>query len=169
MVDHTDTLLTIAEVAAAFAGFGALATIFSRRSDASVGPQQFIRLSNIVGSAIFLVVAGFLPILILGFPAAEPFAWQLASGLILLLDWVYAAIAVRAARMISASTTSDSPTERVAVYGLEALIQVLLAMGALGFLGSLTAPVYLVCLALALVQIGVQFMVLVWRFSPHLR
>lgn len=80
-----DTLLSIAEIGAAFAGFSGLAGVIGRRSEGS-DQLDFERLRSVVLASLVVVVASLLPIVFLRFELTDVIAWRLASGLALGLN-----------------------------------------------------------------------------------
>ena len=56
MLDESDALLTIAEVAATFAGFAALVTLFGRRRVAASALHDLLRLRLVIGASVITVV-----------------------------------------------------------------------------------------------------------------
>ena len=73
-----EVLLTFAEVAAAFAGFSAVAGIFGERSK-EIAQQDAERLRAVILNSILVLVAAFSPLLISRYGFEEARVWWLAS------------------------------------------------------------------------------------------
>ena len=80
-----DILLSIAEIAAAFAGFAALAGVIGRRSTTSE-QLDFARLKSVVFASLLVVLASLVPIVLARFELNEIVAWRIASGLAFALN-----------------------------------------------------------------------------------
>jgi len=80
-----DTVVSIAEIAVAFAGFGGLAGVVGRR-----GPEteqvDFTHLGSVVLARLVVVVASLLPMVFSRFELVEIITWRLASGLALVVN-----------------------------------------------------------------------------------
>lgn len=71
MLESTDTLLTIAEIAVAFAGFAGIASVLAR-SHPSIDPRvNALRLHNMVDIGLGIVVLALAPILLADFLSAR--------------------------------------------------------------------------------------------------
>ena len=76
----TDTLLSLAEISAAFAGFAALVSALKRSSDrAGEAIHDLLRLRLVISSAVAGVVAALLPVGLAGFGIDGSLLWRLAA------------------------------------------------------------------------------------------
>ena len=83
----TDTLLSLAEISAAFAGFAALVSALKRSSDrAGEAIHDLLRLRLVISSAVAGVVAALLPVGLAGFGIDSSLLWRLAAGAFLVCD-----------------------------------------------------------------------------------
>jgi hypothetical protein len=83
----TDTLLSLAEISAAFAGFAALVSALKRNSDhAGEAIHDLLRLRLVISSAVAGVVAALLPVGLAGFGIDSSLLWRLAAGAFLVCD-----------------------------------------------------------------------------------
>ena len=160
MNDDFGTLLTIAEIAAAFAGFAAIVSALSRRVNDGQRKLQFARLITIVSSSLHVIFGALLPIIFARFGIGEDASWRAASASYLVINWVLIVILVRVFRPLGLRATDDPGAKFV--YPAEAIFQGLLLLGTLGFLGALLPGAYLVALALGLAQIAVTFVLIIW-------
>jgi hypothetical protein len=87
MDSDIDVLLSIAEIAVAFSGFAALASVIGRRSS-EAALHGFERLKTVVSVSLLVVVAALIPIVPFRFELSEASAWQVSSIVALLLNWL---------------------------------------------------------------------------------
>jgi hypothetical protein len=83
----TETLLALAEICAAFAGFAALVSVLRRRSDQfAEAIHDLLRLRLVISSAVAGVVAALLPVGIAGFGIDSALLWRLSAAAFLVFD-----------------------------------------------------------------------------------
>jgi hypothetical protein len=83
----TETLLSLAEICAAFAGFAALVSALRRSSDEVGGAiHDLLRLRLVISSAVAGVVAALLPVGLAGFGVETSLLWRLAAAAFLVFD-----------------------------------------------------------------------------------
>lgn len=87
MLEQSDALLTIAEVAATFAGFAALVTLFGRRRVAASAVHDLLRLRLVIGTSVVAVVAALLPTALAGYGLDAAIVWRVAASTFLLLTF----------------------------------------------------------------------------------
>jgi hypothetical protein len=154
MDSDRDVLLSIAEIAAAFAGFAALAGVIGRRS-AESEERDFERLRSVVLASLVVVVALLVPIVLLRFGLSGFVAWRLASGLALALNILGMVQVFRGG--------TYTPTG----YTLEAIMDVALMANLLALFPENMAALYLAFLVLLLCQAVVAFLgLLASLFGP---
>ena len=90
MVD-SDSLMTIAEIAATFAGFAALVSVLGRRARSGRAIHDLLRLRLVIATSLIVVVASLVPSALARFDMATERIWQVAAGVFLLL--IYAEVA----------------------------------------------------------------------------
>jgi hypothetical protein len=97
-VDHSDTLLTIAELGIALAGFATLATAIARRQD---GQTPALGLSLILMLEVALRNVGFavLPLPFLASFSSDPNLWRVGSGLYVVTVWAHGYFRLRSGSM----------------------------------------------------------------------
>lgn len=84
---NTETLLSLAEIFAAFAGFAALVSVLRRRSDRQADAvHDLLRLRLVISSSVSGVAAALIPIGIAGYGIETDMAWRLAAGAFLVFD-----------------------------------------------------------------------------------
>jgi hypothetical protein len=87
-VDHSGTLLTIAELGIALAGFATLATAIARRQDGQ-SPVLGPRLIQMLEVALRNVAFAVLPLPFLAWFSSDPTLWRACSGLYLGTVWAH--------------------------------------------------------------------------------
>ncbi len=85
MLDESDALLTIAEVAATFAGFAALVTLFGRRRVAASALHDLLRLRLVIGASVITVVAALIPVAVAGYGLSADIVWRGVAAVFLVL------------------------------------------------------------------------------------
>ena len=83
-VEHRDTLLTIAELAVALAGFASLISVIARRQDDASRAGDSIRLQLMLEVAFRNAAFALLPLLFLQLVPSDPIVWRISSGLYIL-------------------------------------------------------------------------------------
>jgi hypothetical protein len=87
MLEYHDSLLSLAEIAAAFAGFAALVSVIPRGPDRTATPaHDLLRLRLVISSGVAGVAAALLPVGLAGFVTQAPLVWRLSAIAFLVLD-----------------------------------------------------------------------------------
>ena len=87
MLASQDVLLSLAEIAAAFAGFAALVSVIPRGPDRTETPaHDLLRLRLIISSGVTGVVTALLPLGLSGFGVEGEVVWRLSAVVFLILD-----------------------------------------------------------------------------------
>lgn len=148
MLAQQDALALIAEIAAAIAGFAALAGVFADRGDSAA--QAFARLRVVVSSGLLLLLSAVGPIVVSEFGLSAGTTWRICS---------LAAFGVNAFifyQGISRSAEIGVPLRDSSAFAVfwptEAICQISLLCIILNVLPSMAAPLYLAFLYAALVQ-----------------
>lgn len=86
MLENTETLLSLAEVAAAFAGFAALVSVLPRGLDRASAPgHDLLRLRLVISSGVAGVAAALIPIGLSGYGDTD-LVWRLSAVAFLVFD-----------------------------------------------------------------------------------
>jgi len=86
MLDNTDTLLALAEVAAAFAGFAALVSVIPRGLGRTSAPaHDLLRLRLVISSGVAGVAAALIPVGLAGYVESD-LVWRLSAMAFLVLN-----------------------------------------------------------------------------------
>jgi hypothetical protein len=151
-VEHSDTLLTIAEIAVALAGFASLVSIIGRRQNDASSAADSIRLQMMLEVAFRNAAFALLPLPFLQLAPSDPIVWRISSGLYIVATVAYFLLRMR---------PSDRTGERWHVVSLRILISisVIAALAnVLGLGGSNAFSLYLANLLLGLTAAGVTFL-----------
>lgn len=85
-VPNTETLLALAEICAAFAGFAALVTVLRRSDQASEAVHDLLRLRLVISGSVAGVAAALIPVGLAGYGLEIDLAWRLAAVIFLIFD-----------------------------------------------------------------------------------
>ena len=157
MLENTDTLLALAEIAAAFAGFAALVSVIRRDAgQASEAVHDLLRLRLVIAGSVAGVAAALVPVGLAGYGIDSALNWRLSALIFLVIDYGIILSFVRAYQPVRGSF----PPDRFAVSlvtSLEALEQLsLLAIVAAIPVGN-AAALYVTALIANICQAGLIF------------
>jgi hypothetical protein len=157
MLENTDTLLSLAEIAAAFAGFAALVSVIRRkREDPSEAIHDILRLRLIISSSVVGVAAALTPVGLAGYGIPQTLVWRLSSLIFLILSYGIILSFVRAYRPVE----GEFPPDRLAVgvaSSIEALEQASLFVVLLGLPFGNQGALYVTALIGNICQAGFIF------------
>jgi len=87
MLENTDTLLTLAEIAAAFAGFAALVSVIRKGSNQPADAvHDLLRLQLVIGTSVAGVAAALIPVGLAGYGLGAGLTYRLAALIFLIFD-----------------------------------------------------------------------------------
>jgi hypothetical protein len=158
MMEETETLLALAEIAAAFAGFAALVSVLRRRDDRLAEVvHDLLRLRLVISSGVAGVAAALIPVSLAGFGLDTEIAWRAAALAFLLFDNGIIVSFLRAYKPVEGAFDPD----RFAVWvasGLELVEQLSLVVVFLGLAGDRAGSLYVTALVANICQAGFIFM-----------
>ncbi len=109
---NTETLLALAEICAAFAGFAALVSVLRRGSDRLPDAvHDLLRLRLVISSSVAGVAAALIPVGIAGYGIDPGLSWRIAAFVFLICDGGIIASFVRAYQPVQ----GDFEPDRLAV------------------------------------------------------
>ena len=162
---EADTLLTIAQVAAAFAGFSGLIAVLAQERVRVPRAIAAAWLRRMVEFALMVLAFSIIPIVVARFDVSPLPAWRLLS---LAFALVWGAGAWSAARRVRAMRAAGGSVGRGLGWMMTAAncapLAVLVA-NALGAFDAQSGAVYLACLAFGLLLAGVLFLRLLRAFT----
>lgn len=86
MLKDPDTLLAIASLAGAFAGFAALVSVFGGRSAVGQTLHDLLRLRLVTTISVLVIAASLVPVAVANFPIDPNVGWRLCSVVFLVLS-----------------------------------------------------------------------------------
>ena len=112
MLENTDALLSLAEIAAAFAGFAALVSVIQRkRRDPAETTHDILRLRLIIASSVLGVTGALIPVGLAGYGVSPEMVWRMSSLIFLVLSYGIILSFVRSYKPVRGSF----PPDRLAV------------------------------------------------------
>jgi hypothetical protein len=167
MLENTDALLSLAEIAAAFAGFAALVSVIRRRTDQpGEEAHDILRLRLIISSGVVGVAAALIPVGLAGYGLETGIVWRLSSLLFMGMGYgiIYSFISAYQ------PVRGDFPPDRLAVVvstSIEVLEQGSLLVVLLGIPIGNPAALYVTALIGNICQAGFIFVRFVGSAFAH--
>ncbi len=157
MLENTDTLLSLAEIAAAFAGFAALVSVIRRKKgDPEEAVHDVLRLRLVISSSVVGVAAALVPVGLAGYGLAVSSVWRVSSMAFLVMSYGIILSFVTAYKPVR----GDFPPDRLAVAvatSLEVVEQISLFVVLLGLSLGNPAALYVTALIANICQAGFVF------------
>jgi hypothetical protein len=166
MLEDTDTLLALAEIAAAFAGFAALVSVLRGSGDRTDIVHDLLRLRLVISSSVAGVVAALVPVGLAGYGLEPDLTWRLAALLFLAFDDGIIVSFLRAYRPVQGSFPPDRLAVAV-VTSLELLEQASLVAIVLGLTVDDSSALFVTALIANLCQAGFVFVRFVGSAFKH--
>lgn len=167
---QADVLLTIAEVAVAFAGFASLLGLLGQRSSRDDPRVLGARMRAMIFFSLGAVAFAMLPLILASYGLTEATVWR--TGSVLLLA-AFIGIAWWVARMMPALRRSVGQRQRlVRFYAVVLIVSIgvgicVALLNSLGLLSTLAAAIYLTALGIMLFLAGFAFLLIVFSFLPR--
>jgi hypothetical protein len=156
-VFDTDILLTIAEIAVAFAGFASIAGALGNRYSNLDPRVNSLRLYNMVDIALTVVVISLVPIFFSQVIGSERILWMVSSGLSLIVGGsAFIRISNRAKPMSELEGYQKKGAQKVRVAAVIGLLGLLI--GTTGLAAQYAYAIYLGSLLLVLLASGMLFL-----------
>ncbi len=150
-MEHSDTLLTIAELAVALAGFASLVSVIGRRQSNISHAVDSIRLRMMLEVAFRNAAFALLPLPFLQLAPSDPIVWRISSGLYVVVTVAYFFLRMR---------PNDRPRAWLSV-SMGILLSITVIVGSanvLGLGGSNAFSLYLANLLLGLAAASLSFL-----------
>jgi hypothetical protein len=167
MLETTDTLLAMAEIAAAFAGFAALVSVIRRAANQPADAvHDLLRLRLVISSSVAGVAGALVPVGLAGYGLDVELTWRLAAFILLVFDNGIIASFLGSYRPVRGTFPPDRLA--VVVVGiLEVLEQVSLIAVILGLPIGNAPALYVTALIANLCQAGFIFVRFVGSAFRH--
>lgn len=165
-IDATGTLLSLAEISAAFAGFAALVSVLKERGDRADALHGILRLRIVTSTSVVVIAASLVPIGLASFNLDDRVVWSVSAALLLALNY-----GVIFSFLKSYKPVQDRfPPDRTAVGivgALEFLDQLALVLILANVWPALDFPLYLAALIVNICQAAFVFLRFVGsEFTP---
>lgn len=167
MLENTDTLLALAEIAAAFAGFAALVSVIRRGANQPAdAAHDLLRLRLVIGGSVAGVAAALFPVGLVGYGLDPSLGWRIAALLFLIFDNGILLSFTAAYRPVRGTFPPDRLAVAV-VLCLEVIEQVSLAVVLLGVAPGNAPALYVTALIANICQAGFIFVRFVGSAFGH--
>jgi hypothetical protein len=167
MLENTDTLLSMAEIAAAFAGFAALVSVIRRASDQPAhAVHDLLRLRLVISSGVAGVAAALIPVGLAGYGLDTGVIWRLAALIFLVFDNGIIVSFIGSYKPVRGTFPPDRLAVAI-VSSLEAVEQVSLIVVVLGITFGNAPALYVTALIANLCQAGFIFVRFVGSAFRH--
>ena len=156
-IDASDTLIGLAQIAAAFAGFAALVSVLRERGNRAQMAHGILRLRVVISTSVVVVVACLVPTGLAHFELSNRVVWGVSAALLLALNYSVILSFFRSYQPVKGLF----PPARVAVSlvgALELLDQAALVLILLNIWPNLDFPLYLAALILNVCQAAFVFL-----------
>jgi len=151
-MEHGETLLTIAEIAVALAGFASIVSVIAQRPDGRSRTADAARLRMMLEVALRNAGFAVLPLPFLQLAPSDPIVWRVASGVYVAVALAYAAIRLRSVRGF------DSGRFTISLQALLAMTTIASFANVLGLAGANAFSLYLASLLIGLSVAGLAFL-----------
>ncbi len=157
MLENTDTLLSLAEIAAAFAGFAALVSVIRRGSgQAAEAAHDLLRLRLVIASSVAGVATALIPVGLAGYGLDTGLIWRLAALIFLVFDNGIILSFIGAYRPVRGTFPPDRLAVALVSF-LEVVEQASLGVVVLGLASGSESALYVTALIANICQAGFIF------------
>lgn len=167
-LNETDTLLTVAEVAVAFAGFASLVSILGRGTSDADPRVLSLRMRAMLISSLLVVGFSLVPVILHSYGAGPSMSWRASSGLLLVTSLGYYWWLQNAIFTLGRWGLTPSRFQRRVIIPTLLLTLLIVTVFLLGNLVLAMPAIYLTTLALLLFQSGFAFCLIVFSFLPRI-
>ncbi len=166
-LNHTELVLTIAEVAVAFAGFSGLVGILGRSGSRDSDVAQAFRLRGVILTSLLVVAFSLVPFVAHGLGLRVVAAWRISSVLFFLAGGgisVYALVEIRRALRAQSPMPPALRPRLAGSFGPAILAEASLAAIAIGLVGPRESGFYVAALCLYLFAGGFIFVEMLFSY-----
>jgi hypothetical protein len=167
MLENTETLLSMAEIAAAFAGFAALVSVIRRAANQPADAvHDLLRLRLVISSSVAGVAAALIPVGLAGYGLGTDLIWRLSALIFLFFDNGIIVAFIGSYKPVRGTFAPDRLAV-VLVSVLEAVEQISLGAVVLGLAFGNAPALYVTALIANLCQAGFIFVRFVGSAFRH--
>ena len=168
-MSDSDVLLTIAEVAVAFAGFSSLVSILGRRNSLDDPRVLGVRMRAMLLSSLVVVAFSILPVILGRYGTTPELVWRSSSVALLAASGIFFVWVLMSFRALGRAAMMRTRVQSFLIaptvlLTLTSLIALLVANVILA-----RSEIYLTALLLVLFQSGFTFCFIVFSFLPRVR
>ena len=155
---HSEQLLTLAEIAVAFAGFSALVSVLGRRPEADDPRADSFRLRVLVETALIVASFSLLPIVLSMFPVSDDWIWRAPSVACIAVGVFGSVVNFLRLRSLGPLVTRADQTTKLLVWPLDILQFSLFILVAAGIFPQTNDALYFAALYVNLIVGGIMFL-----------
>lgn len=157
-MQHTEILLTLAEVATAFAGFASIVAVFRKRGELTLHLDAF-RFRGIIENCLVVLAFSLLPLIVDSYGLWEGVSWRISSmALLVVYGSVFIAAARRLRQMLGPSWIRDLPFSLPMTFVIGVTFISVTFLNSLSITPQFAPALYLTALCCPLVVAGLLFM-----------
>ena len=156
-IEAADTLIGLAQIASAFAGFAALVSVLKERGNSAEASHGILRLRIVISTSVVVVAASLIPVGLANFNLSDRAVWGVSAALLLALNYGVILSFVKSYKPVQ----GQFPPDRMAVSlvsALELVDQIALVLIILNFWPALDFPLYLAALIVNICQAAFVFL-----------
>ena len=162
-MQHSDLLMTMAEVSVAFAGFTGVVGVFGIQISKTSHERQIFLIGAMIGFSLITALFSFAPLILSTLGIPDVLVWRIASGLLAVAVIAWTAFGSFEARRLEKLGEQPLPLLSNPVQGVIMLVLLgSLFANAVGLFATRTSGVYVMGTFTPLVYAGVYFMSLVF-------
>jgi hypothetical protein len=156
-MEASDTLIGLAQIAAAFAGFAALVSVLKERGNRAEVLHGILRLRVVISTSVVVIAACLVPIALANFKLSDRVVWGVSAALLLTLNYSVILSFIKSYKPVQGLFPPDRTAVGL-VGALELLDQGALILILLNIWPALDLPLYLAALILNICQASFVFL-----------
>jgi len=156
-IEASDTLIGLAQIASAFAGFAALVSVLKERGNRAEALHGILRLRVVISTSVVVVAACLVPIGLATFELSDRVVWGVSAALLLALNYSVILSFIKSYKPVQGLFPPDRTAVSL-VGALELLDQGALILILLNIWPALDLPLYLAALILNICQAAFVFL-----------
>ena len=156
-LDASDTLIGLAQIAAAFAGFAALVSVLRERGRSAEALHGILRLRIVISTSVVVIAGCLVPVGLAHFGLTDRVVFGVSAAMLLGLNYGVILSFVRSYKPVK----EEFPPDRLAVLvvgSIEVIDQAALILVVLNVWPEMTFPLYLASLVLNIGQAAIVFL-----------
>ena len=155
-LETTGSLLNLAEISAAFAGFAALVSVLRQRGSRADALHDILRLRIVISTSMVVVIAALIPVGLANFQLSDRLVWGISACILLLLNYGVIFSFITSYKPVQDRFPPDNFAVGV-VFMLELMDQAALVLVIFNFWPELNFALYMAALILNICQAAFVF------------